>query len=123
MSQVYLAEHRGPTNWEDRKSNQHKSSQTLVFGERGKLEYPGKNLSEQSREPTNSTHMWRPRIRESNSGHSIGGKPVLSPLRQHCSNNIKDSLARAVVIFVQFRSLSHPINDVKWPVLQPSGRR
>ena len=27
MSQVYLAEHRGSTNWGDRKSNQHKSSQ------------------------------------------------------------------------------------------------
>ena len=55
----------------------------LVFGERGKPEYPGKNLSEQSSEPTNSTHIWRP-IRESNLGH-IGGRPVLSPLRQHCS--------------------------------------
>ena len=37
MSQVYLAEHRGPTNWGDRKSNQHKSSQIkgwfLVRGE------------------------------------------------------------------------------------------
>jgi len=30
----------------------------LVFEERGKPEYPGKNLSEQRREPTtNSTHM------------------------------------------------------------------
>jgi len=29
----------------------------LVFDERGKLEYPGKNPSEQSREPTNSIHM------------------------------------------------------------------
>ena len=30
----------------------------LVFEERGKLEYPEKNLSEQRREPTtNSTHM------------------------------------------------------------------
>jgi len=27
------------------------------FEERGKPEYPGKNLSEQRREPTNSTHM------------------------------------------------------------------
>ena len=26
-SQVYLAEHRGSTNWGDRKSNQHKSNQ------------------------------------------------------------------------------------------------
>ena len=30
----------------------------LVFKERGEMEYPEKNLSEQSREPTtNSTHM------------------------------------------------------------------
>jgi len=30
----------------------------LVFEERGKPEHPGKNLSEQRREPTtNSTHM------------------------------------------------------------------
>ena len=27
MSQVYLAEHRGSTNWGDRKLNQHKSNQ------------------------------------------------------------------------------------------------
>ena len=38
----------------------------------GKPEYPEKNLSEQSREPTtNSTHIWR-RVQESNLGH-IGG--------------------------------------------------
>ena len=55
MSQVYLAEHRGSTNWGDRKSIN--TNQMLAFGERGKLEYPGKDLSEQSREPTNSTHM------------------------------------------------------------------
>ena len=29
----------------------------LVFEERGKPEYPEKNLSEQSREPTNSAHV------------------------------------------------------------------
>ena len=57
----------------------------LVFEERGKPEYPGKNLSEQSREPTNSTHIWR-RIRESIPGH-ISGRRVLSPLRQPCSPN------------------------------------
>ena len=52
----------------------------LVFEERGKPEYPEKNLSEQGREPTtNSTRIWR-RVRESNPGH-IGGRPVLSPLR------------------------------------------
>ena len=52
MSQMYLAEHRGSTYWGDRKSNQ-----MLVFGERGKPEYPGKNLSWKSRETTNSTQI------------------------------------------------------------------
>jgi len=56
----------------------------LVFKERGKLEYPEKNLSEQGREPTtNSTHIWR-RRQDSNPGH-IGGRRVLSPLRHPCS--------------------------------------
>ena len=32
----------------------------LVFGERGKPEYPEKNLSEQEREPTNSAHIETP---------------------------------------------------------------
>ena len=54
-----------------------------VFEERGKPEYPGKNLSEQRGEPTNSTHIWH-RIWKSNPGH-IGGRRVLSPLRHHCS--------------------------------------
>ena len=30
----------------------------LVFEERGKPEFPEKNLSEQSREPTNSVHLF-----------------------------------------------------------------
>ena len=42
---------------------------------------------EQSREPTNSGHIWR-RVRESNPGH-IGGRRALSPLRQPCSPNYK----------------------------------
>ena len=47
----------------------------LVFEERGKPEYPEKNLSEQGREPTtNSTHIWR-RRRDLNPGH-IGGRRV-----------------------------------------------
>ena len=50
------------------------------FKERGKPEYPEKNLSEQGREPTtNSTHIWR-RCRNLNLGHT-GGRRVLSPLR------------------------------------------
>ena len=54
----------------------------LVFEERGKPEYPEKNLSEQGRKPTtNSTHIWR-RHGDLNPGH-IGGRRVLSSLRHH----------------------------------------
>ena len=47
------------------KSNQITTEQIhmLVFGESGKPENPGKNLSRPSREPINSTHMWQ-RVRE-----------------------------------------------------------
>ena len=38
-------------------TNQIKANQLLVFEEREKLECLGKNLSEQSREPTNSIHI------------------------------------------------------------------
>ena len=44
-SQIILAEHECCTNWGDCKSN--KSNQILVFEERGKPEFPEKNLSEQ----------------------------------------------------------------------------
>ena len=55
----------------------------LVF-ERGKPEYPRKNLSEQTREPiTNSTHILH-RVRESIPSH-IAGRWVLSPLCHPCS--------------------------------------
>jgi len=48
----------------------------LVFEERGKPEFPEKNLLEQSREPTKlSPHM----TLESNPGY-IGGRQALSPL-------------------------------------------
>ena len=53
------------------------------FLRRGETGVPGENLSVQSREPTNSTHIWR-RVWESNPGH-IGGRRVLSPLRHPCT--------------------------------------
>jgi len=57
---------------------------SVGFEERGKPEYPGKNLSEQGREPTtNLTHIWR-QGRELKPGH-IGGRRVLSPLLHPCS--------------------------------------
>ena len=53
--------------------------ETLVFEERGKPEYPVKNLSEQRREPTkNSTH--------------IGERRALSPLRHPCYPKIRESV-------------------------------
>ena len=60
----------------------------LVFGVRGRPEYTGKNLSVQSREPTNSIHIIR-LIRKSNPGH-IGGRRVLSPLLETIKNNAED---------------------------------
>ena len=72
----------------------------LVFEERGKPEYPEKNLSEQGREPTsNSTHIWS-RHRDLNPGH-IGGRRVLSPLRHPCS---PIDLFSLYILFSQYRS-------------------
>ena len=60
----------------------------LVFVERGKPEFPEKNLSEQSREPTNSAHIRR-WVRESNPGH-IGGRRALSPEEGERSHKVTD---------------------------------
>ena len=55
----------------------------LVFEERGKPEqYSKKNLSVQSREPTNSTHIWR-QVWESNPGHIGGWRVVAIPAPKH----------------------------------------
>ena len=64
----------------------------LEFGKcqffmRGENRSTRKNLSEQSRERTNSTHIWH-RVRESIPGHT-GGRRVLSPLRQPCSSELE----------------------------------
>ena len=52
------------------------TNQMLVFGERGKPEYSGKNLQEQSGKPTNSipydSRFWK------SNPHDIGGRRVLS---------------------------------------------
>ena len=87
------------------KLNHNKSNRMLVFVERGKPEYPGKNLSEQSIETTNSNHIGR-RVRKSNPGHIDGGR-MLSPLRQPCSLYCKESKAfsyRFVSSFVKLSS-------------------
>ena len=69
----------------------------LVFEERGKPEYPEKNLSEQSREPTNSAHLWR-RIRESNPGH-IGRRVVY-----HCANPAPQYAQSSIMLLPQYLS-------------------
>ena len=64
---------RLPDSWSDW------NLEMLVFEERGKPEYPEKNLSDQRREPTtNSPHIWRRRW-DLNPGH-IGRRRALSPL-------------------------------------------
>ena len=69
--QVYLALRH--INWGHCKLKllQNKFNQMQVFEERGKPEFSGENLSEQRREPTNSTHIWR-RVWESSS--LVGGE-------------------------------------------------
>ena len=98
----------------------------LVFEERGKPEYPEKNLSEQGREPTtNSTHIWRQR-RELNPGH-IGGRralsplrhPLLSPLRQLHSNCPILSVKKGTPSDEDLEKLSQQIGK-SW---KPLGRR
>ena len=99
MSKAYLAEHKSLLIGEKGnqiKSTQIKSSRMLVFGERGKPEYPGKNLSQQIREPTNSTHICF-QIRESNPGH-INGMRVLPPLRHHSANTAPTLLPKRSLV-------------------------
>ena len=74
----------------------------MVFEERGKPEYPEKNLLEQRREPTtNSTHIWR-RHWELNPGH-IDGRRVLSPLRHPCSPRELKSFTAISIYSRQFQ--------------------
>ena len=67
------------THWNVSECSRSNSNlEVLVFKERGKLEYPKKNLSLQGREPTpNSTHIWRWR-RDLNPGHISAGRVVSS---------------------------------------------
>ena len=71
----------------------------LIFEERGKPEYPlaEKNHSVQSREPTNSTHIWR-RVWESSPGHT-GGRWVPSPRRHPCTAVTQSLLSLLYFIF------------------------
>ena len=100
----------------------------LVFEEGGKPEFPEKNLSEQSREPTNSAHLRR-WVRESNPGH-IGGRRALSPLRQPCSPKILESCF-LIVLFYLFLIMAISFGEIaeisslmsELPVLQNKAAR
>ena len=73
---------------------------------RGETGVPEENLSVQSREPTNSTHIWR-RIWESNAGH-ISARRVLSLLRDPCTPwNV---IIMIITLFMFFFSL--PLKNV-----------
>ena len=82
MSQVYLAEHRGSTNWGDRKANQHKSNQLkcwfLVRGEnrstRGKT-----SRSREENQQTQPTYDVR-------SGNRTQATLVEGQCSHHCAN-------------------------------------
>ena len=66
-----------------RLQNQTESQQVkpnVGFWREGKTGAPGRNLSEQRREPTRSTQLWR-RVRETNPSH-IDGRRLFSPLHQ-----------------------------------------
>ena len=79
----------------------------LVFKDRGKPEYPEKNLSEQGREPTtNSTHIWR--RRQDLSPGKIVGRRALSPLR----HPLLYHLIRSVSTYYNLISLFLAIGEV-----------
>ena len=61
------------------------------FLRKGETGVPGENLSVQSREPTNSTHISR-RVEKSNPGH-IGGRRLLSPLGHPCPLNLNKTFS------------------------------
>ena len=92
----------------------------LVFEERGKPEYPEKNLLEQGREPTtNSSHIWH-RRRDLNPGY-IGGRRVLSPLRHPCSPLFLDKTeAQRAEKFFLGTAPPILISGSGWPPAPPS---
>ena len=79
------------------KSGANRNLEMLVFEERGKPEYPEKNLTEQREPTTTSAHILR-RVRKSIPSH-IGGRRLLSPPHHTCSliiHNVSLSLKRNI---------------------------
>ena len=95
----------------------------LVFEERGKPEYPRKNLSEQEREPTtNSTHIWCQRHRTRATlvgGECLHQSATLAPqkllinlqwklVQEYCANNY---LAQALYCRIHYNCKLHYITS------------
>ena len=70
-----------------------------------------KNLSEQRREPRNSTHIWR-RVWESNPGY-IGGRRVLSTLCHHFSPKNSSGFSRTIAHRV-INPVQQGLSSVDW---------
>ena len=82
MSQVYLAKHRGSSNWGDRKSNQHKSNQIkcwfLVRGET-RSTWGKTSRSRVENQQTQPTYNVR-------SGNRTRATSVEGQCSRHCTN-------------------------------------
>ena len=94
----------------------------LVFEERGKPEYPEKNLLEQRREPTtNSTHIWR-RHQDLNQGN-IGGRRALSQLRHPLSSLVTKCSRKFQAFTFSLYPISPKSRQLKPPRSQFFSRR
>ena len=86
----------------------------LVFEERGKPEYPEKNLSEERREPTTtSTHIWH-QHQDLNLDH-IGGRQALSPVRHPLLSSrvgAKSHIPSINLVFFQIQLRNFKINNI-----------
>ena len=66
----------------------------LNFKERGKAEYPEKNLPEQGRKPTtNSTHIWRRRQDSNPQATFVGGEREIRLLKKPQDEGVKIQVA------------------------------
>ena len=72
----------------------------LVFKERGKPEYPEKNLSEKGREPTtNSTYIWRRRQDSKPRAALLGGERKLRLLKEQ-DEGLKNTCSSSRIHFL-----------------------
>ena len=72
----------------------------LVFKERGKPEYPEKNLSEKGREPTtNSTYIWRRRQDSNPRAALLGGERKVRLLKEQ-DEGLKNTCSSSRIHFL-----------------------